>query len=373
MATETLPKNKCAISSIAIWAITPNGLTLGQNICQKVSGTRLFVPETLAGDPQLSPEAILNLEFPKEASLDRECRTIVFKKLSESLSQQFARFSAHIFIFSTGIAVRMLAPLIQSKTTDPAVIVLDDKGIHAISLLSGHLGGANRLTREISTLINARPVITTATDINKLPSIDMLARENNLYIKNPGAIKHVNMAFLKNRTLDVHDPGNHIHPFIPKHFIRNPANPKPSANIACTWKIMEVPRETLVLRPRILSVGIGCNRGTSLAVLHGFLKEIFKGEGLSLNAVFTLATTEVKQDETGLLELAHRLGLPIKFYDKNQLNSVDTIETPSKMVEKHLGVKSVCEAAAILAAGRGPLIVAKKKNKDVTIAVAIKK
>jgi cobalt-precorrin 5A hydrolase len=378
MVTETLPKNKFSVSSIAVWAITPNGLTLGQDICQKVSGTSLFVSETLAMPPKPSPEASLNLKFPKAAPLDRKYGIIIFKKLSEELSQQFTRFSAHIFIFSTGIAVRMLAPLIQSKTTDPAVIVLDDRGIHAISLLSGHLGGANRLAQEIAALINASPVITTATDINKLPSIDMLARENNLYIENPAAIKHVNMAFLNAETLDIYDPGNYIHPLIPKIFIGNPANPKPGTEISCrkivcTWKTMEVPRETLVLRPKILSVGIGCNRGTSLATLHGFLKETFTGEGLNLNSAFTLATTEVKQDETGLLQLADRLGLPIKFYDKNQLNSVDTIETPSKMVEKHLGVKSVCEAAAILAAGRGTLIVPKKKNKDVTIAVAIKK
>jgi cobalt-precorrin 5A hydrolase len=378
MAIETLPKNKISASSIAVWAITPNGLTLGQEICQKVFGTCLFVSETLAMPPEPSPEAILNPGVPKTAPLGRECGATVFKKLSEELAEQFTRFSAHIFIFSTGIAVRMLAPLIQSKTTDPAVVVLDDKAIHVISLLSGHLGGANLLAREIAALINARPVITTATDINELPSIDMLARENNLYIENPAAIKHVNMAFLNAETLDIYDPGNYIHPFIPKIFIQNPANPNPDTKISCskiicTWKTMEVSRETLVLRPRILSVGIGCNRGTSLETLHGFIKEVFKGEGLSLNSVFTLATTQVKQDETGLLQLADRLGLSIKFYDKDQLNSVDTIETPSKMVEKHLGVKSVCEAAAILAAGRGPLIVPKKKTRDVTFAVAIKK
>jgi len=384
MVTEPLPQNKFTVSSIAVWAITPNGLTLGQDICKKISGTKFFISETVATDypppPEtrnrgetLNQEATLNLKISKTTLSDQKCGTVVFKKLSHALSQQFTRFSAHIFIYSTGIAVRMLAPLIQSKTTDPAVIVLDDRGIHAISLLSGHLGGANRLTQELATLINARPVITTATDINKLSSIDLLAQENNLYIENPGAIKHVNMAFLKNNILDVYDPGNYIYPLIPEKTIRSQPPPKQGIGVACTWKTIKVPRETLVLRPKILSVGIGCNRGTSLATLHGFLKEVFTAEELSLNAVFTLATTEVKQDETGLLDLADNLGLPIKFYDKNQLNSVDTIETPSKMVEKHLGVKSVCEAAAILAAGRGRLIVTKKKNKDVTIAVAIKK
>jgi cobalt-precorrin 5A hydrolase len=233
------------------------------------------------------------------------------------------------------------------------------------------LGGANQLTLKIASSINARPVITTATDVNHLPAIDLLAQENNLYIENPGAIKFVNMAFLNAEPLNVYDPGNLIHPYIPLKKIHTQPLPTQGVSIACTWKTIKVPRETLVLRPKILSVGIGCNRGTSLETLHGFLTEVFTQEQLSLNAVFTLATTEVKQDEAGLLALADRLGLTIKFYDKNQLNSVDTIETPSKMVEKHLGVKSVCEAAAILAAGRGRLIVAKKKNKDVTIAVAI--
>ncbi|MCP4721366.1 MAG: cobalt-precorrin 5A hydrolase [Desulfobacteraceae bacterium] len=357
MVTETLQNNSSPC--IAVWAITPNGLTLGQDICAKISGARLFVAE------QLTTNSIPELS-------GREIEVLTFKKLSEELLLQFTRFSSHIFIFSTGIAVRMLAPLIKSKTTDPGVVVVDDKGIHAISLLSGHLGGANQLAQKIATLINARAVVTTATDINNLPSIDMLAQENNLQIENPGAIKHVNMVFLKKGTMDVYDPTGYIRKLIPKEFICNHGIPKQGPGIVCTWETIKVPRETIVLRPKILSVGIGCNRNTSLEIIHEFLKAVFTGEGLSLNSVFSLATTEVKKDEEGLLSLADKLNLPLTLYDKNQLNSVDTIETPSKMVEKHLGVKSVCEAAAILAAERGRLIVSKKKNKDVTIAVAIK-
>jgi cobalt-precorrin 5A hydrolase len=371
MVTETLPKNKSNVRSIAVWAITPNGVTLGKNVCKKLSGTKLFISETLARGLKPNTETPLNQDvFPAEQGTQKH-ETVVFKRLSDALSQQFARFSAHIFIFSTGIAVRMLCPLIQSKITDPAVIVLDDRGIHAISLLSGHLGGANQLALEIASCINARPVITTATDVNHLPAIDLLAQENNLYIENPGAIKFVNMAFLNAAPLEIYDPGNHIHPYIPQKKIHAQSPPIQGVGVACTWKTIKVSRETLVLRPKILSVGIGCNRGTCVETLHGFLTEVFTQEQLSLNAVFTLATTEIKHNEAGLLELADRLSLAIKFYDKNQLNSVDTIETPSKMVQKHLGVKSVCEAAAILAAGRGRLIVAKKKNRDVTIAVAI--
>jgi len=360
MDTDRLKKISTSSSSIAVWAITPNGLALGKKICLGVSGSILFVSEAI--EKEIQP----NLE-PGVPGVS------TFKKLSTELTLQFFQFSAHIFIFSAGIAVRMIAPLIQSKITDPGVVVVDDRGIHVISLLSGHLGGANGLTQKIATLIDARPVVTTATDINNLPSIDMLARESHLYIENPGAIKHVNMSFLKHKIMDVYDPLNCIRTKIPERFIGRQVIPVKGTGVICTWAIIKVPRETLVLRPRVLSVGIGCNRNTSLEVIHDFLNEVFVREGLSLNSVFTLATTEVKQDEKGLLSLASRLELPLKFYDKNQLNSVDTIETPSKMVEKHLGVKSVCEAAAILAADRGRLIVTKKKNQDVTIAVALKK
>ncbi|MCP3944792.1 MAG: cobalt-precorrin 5A hydrolase [Desulfobacteraceae bacterium] len=392
MDTDKPQNNKNSSQTIAVWAITPNGLTLGQDICTKVPGAELFWSEQLVKDgqpidrpsfkpgaepgsnPGLKPGSKPDPALPDlipELS-DQSYGQSSFKSLSEELSRQFTRFCAHIFIFSTGIAVRMLAPLIQSKTTDPGVIVVDDKGIHAISLLSGHLGGANGLTEKIAGLINAKAVITTATDINGLPSMDLIAQANNLYIENPGAIKYVNMVFLKGNTVDVHDPADRVSRSIPKDFIHGQNIPKQGTGVICTWKTIKVPRETLILRPRILSVGIGCNRNTSMEMIHDFLKLVLRGEGLSLNAVFTLASTEVKNDEPGLLNLADRLNLPLKFYDKNQLNSVDTIETPSKMVEKHLGVKSVCEAAAILAAGRGRLIVPKKKNRDVTLAVAIK-
>jgi len=372
MVTDNPHKNKTGSPKVAVWAITPNGLTLGHKICAGISGARLFVSEPLQKEFQPDFEYSPNANDLTSMGADQIKDVSTFNRLSEELAVQFCEFSAHIFIFSTGIAVRMIAPLIQSKTTDPAVIVLDDKGIHAISLLSGHLGGANRLTQRIATLINARAVITTATDINELPSIDLVAQKNNLYIENPEAIKNVNMVFLKKGTMAVYDPAGFINEQIPEAFIHTSNTPPQGVGVVCTWKIIEVPRETLILRPRNLSVGIGCNRNTSIKVIHAFLKEVFEEEGLSLNSVFILATTDVKQDESGLLELADKLDLPIKFYDKTQLNSVDTIETPSTMVEKHLGVKSVCEAAAILAAQRGRLIVTKKKNKDVTIAVALK-
>jgi len=317
--------------------------------------------------------------------------------LSSEIKQQFNNFSGHIFIFSTGIAIRIIAPLLKSKTVDPAVVVVDDQANHAISFLSGHLGGANELTKKIAAIIQAKPVITTATDTNNLPSIDMIAKTEGIMIETPQNIKHINMAFLKGEPVGLYDPFGAIKNVLPENFWTglsdtyletNHTNIE-TAKIFCSHKIKKVSRETLILRPPVLSVGIGCNRGTKYREIKNFLLSVFKKQNLSINSIDRFGTTEVKKDEAGLLKLSHEMQIKIDFYNNQELNSVKTIKTPSKMVEKHLGVKSVCEAAAILSSSSitrdesgifsmpdepdGKLIVLKQKNRNVTIAVAIKK
>ena len=160
---------------IAIWVITPNGVKIAQQITK-------LLPDVAAHLSGRMNEAALG--------------TLTFHKLSEEMVEKFHEYAGHIFIMSTGIVVRVIAPCIQSKTEDPAVVVIDDQGQHVISLLSGHLGGANALTLKVAEIIGARPVITTATDVNKRPAIDVLAKEKNIVIENPRAIKTVNLALL---------------------------------------------------------------------------------------------------------------------------------------------------------------------------------
>lgn len=346
---------------LAIWAITPGGVKLGVRLARgfdkEVHGdTDFFISEKLAKD------------------LDLSKRVHLFQKLSTALSLEFHNYLAHIFIFSTGIAVRMIAPLLKSKLHDPAVLVMDDRGINAISLVSGHIGGANDLAHAVAGIIGARPVITTATDVNLLPSIDMVAKKNNLIIENPEMIKTINMAFLQGESIEIQDSFGLVYPHIPEQsgILRENTPSGTRAAVICSDTITHVPRGTLVLRPPTLSVGIGCNRGTSLEEIQSLLYEVFEEKALCLNSIFTLATTDVKMDEDGILSLGKSLGLSIRFYDRLSLNSVTTIENPSRVVEKYLGVKSVCEAAAILASNRGRLIVPKVKLGNVTLAVARK-
>jgi len=353
MAIEMLiNKNK----PIAIWCITPNGKRLGRKIQGRFKDSVLFASEKIS-----------------QGGLCDKSR-VTFKKLSKEIHQQFNRFKGHIFIFSTGISVRIIAPLLDSKTTDPAVVVVDDNGNHAISLISGHLGGANALATKVAALLNGTPVITTATDTNLLPAIDLIAKEKGLYIETPQNIKHINMAFLMGDSVDMHDPFGFIKNDLSENFWTDTINlDQATGKVFCSYETESVSRETLILRPPVLNVGIGCNRGTSHEEIKLFLFSVFKKEGLSINSICRLATSDIKRDEEGLLALSKELKIQLDFYGKKDLNLVKTIQTPSKMVEKHLGVKSVCEAAAILSSDNGKLIVPKKKNKDVTIAVAIKK
>ncbi len=336
---------------ICIWAITPGGITLGKKLQAHFPGSD-FMVSVAAGK-----------ELPRGS--------VAFKTLRTALAAHFSGYDGHVCLFSTGIAVRLLAPLLTSKLQDPAVVVMDDRGIHAISLISGHLGGANDLARRVADVTGAIPVITTATDVNELPSIDMMAKKCGLIIDNPGQIKAVNMAFLKKQTVRLIDPLPCLIRAIPERFRAGQGDDaEKRVAVQCSDLVFPVPRETLVLRPRSLVAGMGCNRGTTETELMTLLTTSFHNLGLSLKSLFALATTRVKSDEAGLLALARSLNVPLLFYDKDALNSVENIQNPSPTVEKFLGVKSVCEAAAILASHNGKLVVPKIKQGNATLAVA---
>ncbi|MFO7886593.1 MAG: cobalamin biosynthesis protein [Desulfobacteraceae bacterium] len=319
---------------------------------EKLSPADLFVSDKLAG-----------MACPVE-------RVNFFSSLAGAVDASFFKYRGHVFIFAAGIAVRVIAGLLKSKSLDPAVVVMDEKGQHAISLLSGHIGGANQLALKVSQITGSVPVITTATDVNHLPAIDEIAGNAKLAIENPGRIKRINMGFLQNKRMRIYDPYSLIHPCLPEELFSLCPSDDPYLDVYCSDVIGFVPRETLVLRPVFLHVGVGCNRGTSADEIFGFVHSVFTKNKLSLRSVCRLASIDVKADETGLLECAKTLGLELKFYSGDELRSVNNIKTPSKMAEKYLGVKSVCEAAAILSSDRGSLAVPKKIKGNVTLAAA---
>jgi len=338
---------------IALWALTPDGAGLALKIASKLPGSDLFFSERLDN----APSGIVR-----------------FTRLKDAVAEHFCAYPAHLFIMSTGIVVRMIAPLIEHKTHDPAVLVADQKGLHVISLLSGHLGGANALTLRVAKLIRADPVITTATDIQGVSAIDLIAKDKGLVIENPGAIKYVNMALITGESIMLHDPYRiladdlmNIEPMNIEHRTQNIEQP---CGVFADDICQTLSKKILVLRPASLVAGVGCNRNTSADEMRILLAKVLARFNLSELSLKYLASIDLKADEKGLLMLAEELNLPLKFFNREALNSVKTIENPSAVVEKHVGVKSVCEAAAILGANQGQLVVPKQNTPNVTVAIA---
>ncbi|MGE0086512.1 MAG: cobalt-precorrin 5A hydrolase [Desulfococcaceae bacterium] len=340
----------------AVWALTPKAAELALGIQKSMPETDIFFSS-----------ALVKTAIP----------AIYFDRLSDEISLCFHNYSGHIFIMSAGIAVRMIAPLLCHKTTDPAVVVMDELGLHAISLISGHIGGANELAKKIAEITGAVPVITTATDINQVPAIDLIAKNLGLHIENPAAIKHISMALLTGKKIFLHDPFGLLTDKLPESCLFHPdANqkyPKNMPGVFADDRIVALPDHVLILRPPSLAAGMGCNRGTETEEMKNLLVETLKKYDLSIHSLHTLASVDIKKDETGLTALAKELGIDPVFYDRESLKQVPGIENPSLMVEKHIGVPSVCEAAAILASGNGELIVPKHSSKNVTVAIARKK
>jgi precorrin-4/cobalt-precorrin-4 C11-methyltransferase len=340
----------------AIWAVTAAGAALGRKIAPALPGAEVFVLEKYAA---AAPGAA------------------TFRRLVSAVSGRFHAFNGHVFITAAGIAVRAIAGRIRHKTRDPAVVVMDERGRHAVSLLSGHLGGANALARQAAAAAGAVPVITTATDVNALPSIDGLARELGLAIENPSAVKRVNAALLSGEVLRVHDPGGWLAGRLPKAAtVRlGPARAQRPAAAAADLVVddcrLAAAPQALVLRPPTLIAGIGCNRGTPQEEIGALLSGVLASAGLSALSLARIASIDLKSEEAGLLGLAQSLGVPIEFFKRNEIRRVEGgVPTPSARVEKHVGVKSVCEAAAILAARGGALIVPKRATRNVTVAIA---
>lgn len=339
----------------AIYALTHQGAGLGRTLTEKIEGD-LFLPSRIAD----------------------AYGGISFNHLMEAVAENFFRYPGHIFIAATGIVVRSIAPHLRSKDSDPAVIVLDQKGRYVISLLSGHLGGANVLAREVAQLTGGEAVITTATETEGVPSIDLLAKGRNLFIANLGAVKKINMAVLEGKPVQIFDPEDRldlknmdmpglIEDRVEKEVQYNIETP----GVWVTWR-RKTPSgdKLLLLHPRCLVAGIGCNSGTTKREILELIKATFQENSLAMESLKCISTIEEKRDEKGLIDAAYELGVPLIFADPSEIRSID-VPHPSSVVEKHMGVSSVCEATAILKSGKGRLLVPKTKGLNVTMAVAL--
>ncbi|MCL4456981.1 MAG: precorrin-3B C(17)-methyltransferase [Nitrospirae bacterium] len=300
---------------------------------------------------------------------------------SNEVSDLWDKHKNLIFIMAAGIVVRTIAPLIKNKKTDPAVVVLDETGKYAISLLSGHIGGANDLAKDIAEFLKGEAVITTASDVNNLTAIDIWANENNLSIENMEIMPHVATRYINNGALRIY---SEIEIALPDEFLRvnDPRfadvfvtnkkdiylkNPQCSS-AECSTGSCHV-KEQLYLRPKNLIAGIGCNSNTSSDEMEDAVRTVLDENNLSFLAIHSIATIYIKGNEQGLKAFAEKYNLKINTFTADELNTVEGI-LKSDAVFKATGANAVSEPAALLASGASELLIPKHKRGNVTVAIA---
>lgn len=341
----------------AIIALTRHGVALALKIQARLEGSVCYVPSRY------------------RFALSLEARG--FDQLSKIVPSLWNSFKSLVFIMSTGIVVRLIGPLVRDKMSDPAVVVLDERGRYVISLLSGHWGGANHLATRVAQITGGDPVITTASDVQQKPAIDLIARHAGLEIENRDMLSRVAGAIVDGETIWVYDPHLHLQPFLKETsglvWLREDEmvkyNEQRQLGIWVSECLAPPGFQCLLLRPKNLVVGLGCNRGTEVAELSMLIQKVFANEALSLLSIRNLATVDLKEDEPAIKELGRKLSVPVEVYTRSEIAKV-AVPNPSNVVKKHIGVESVCEASALISAKKGTLLVPKQKSLNATLAVA---
>ena len=316
------------------------------------------------------------------------------ENFKENLRAGFGRYDSLVCIMATGIVVRILAPLILHKTSDPAVVVLDQKGKYAISLLSGHLGGANDLAREMAVISDGEAVITTATDVAGELSFDTFAKKHDMAIENIGQLKHISGALLSGKKVNVFTDKNaaELYPELAKEQKRGMIAILPLSEFFKTYAIESnipavviderlfvsnstVPQAApvLYLRPRTICAGIGCKRNMEQKPIEEALLQTLKEEGIHPFSLKCIATIPLKSDEPGIIGTAANLNVPLQIIPTEEIENLDIsqlgIQT-SEFVASQTGVLSVSTACSYLASSKGTILRDKAKYKGITIALS---
>lgn len=295
-----------------------------------------------------------------ELTLTRACPG----RLAAWTAEQFQPGHALLFIGATGIAVRAIASLVKSKSADPAVIVMDDAGQYAISLLSGHLGGANELALRLARAIAAIPVITTATDIHGVFAIDNWARRQKLTIVNPERIKWVSARLLTGETV-------RLKSFFPVLGALPPGLilDENEYDALITYR-NRGRQQALRLVPPVITLGVGCKKGVDAAMLEEALARTLAKASCHPQAICRVCSIDLKATEPGLLEFCRNRSLPLQTFAARELAAVKGNFSGSDFVRQVAGVDNVCERSAVLGSG-GELLSAKNAGNGVAMALAI--
>lgn len=362
-----------ARKTFALYAITTHGVGIATRLKEQIPGADLYVSQKLLS---LAPREALPFTLP----------------MAPLLAGTFTEYDCHVFVISVGAVVRLIAPFLQDKKVDPAVVCVDDDARFAVCVLSGHVGRGNALTGRIADMLGAQAVITTASDVRGTLTVDILGRDLGWTLDDPdhnvtrGCAAVVNAA----PVLFVQEAGEpHWWPEdkpLPAgvSYATSLDGVDPSA-----FEILLIATDrdirgrytahwanAVVYRPKSLIVGLGCDKGASPEMVERGVTAILDQQGLSLKSVKAIATIDKKNDEPAFVALAERFDWPLHIYAAHELDAVPGIENPSETVKRYVGSRGVAEPAALLTAGARTLLVSKQRytepnaGRSMTMAVA---
>ena len=344
----------------AVLAITKNGVKIGSRLAAEFPDTIAFAPEKLARDD-------LKVTWYGEPT-------------SVMLGKLFSEYDALICVFSLGAVIRLMAPHLSDKKSDPAVLVIDDKMTHVISVLSGHIGGANQLARDVAERTGARAVITTAADVNKTVAVDLVGRDMGWVIDDDSTVTATSAHMVNGERIGVYQDAGSTKWWkgpLPKNVITYD-DINVMAGSDCKAFLTITDRETVpakmrrrgvVYRPPTLVVGVGLHHSTTSEKIKTEIHACLAKHDLSRKSVAKLASLKKPVVVRGLKDAAEEMGVPVVYIERERLAQMDA-PNPSGVVARFEGTPSVSEAAALLVS-EGELIIEKQKfPPDLTLAVA---
>lgn len=378
---------------LAVISFTPRGTAVCRRLVEKLADLGHlctgYIPESYARET----EKDTGIRTPeKDAGKPGQIR-IRKEPLAVWTEGMFPLVDGFVFVGAAGIAVRAVAPWVRDKMTDPAVVVVDEGGQFAVSLLSGHLGGANALARQVAKAIGAQPVITTASDVEGVCGVDLWARDHGLVITDRVQARKVQMAVLEGNPVTVFwDPW--LEACLPwlgreelpqgwtwspeaisqsgEEFEKCPGRQKVRIGITLRSEKEKAQKNPVLwLVPQILTVGVGCRRGVAGERIRERVQQVLEEAGLDPGAVCRIASIDRKKEEPGILALARHWQVPYETFPAARLETVEQPVEESEFVRSVTGTGNVCERAALLAAGQcSRLVVKKQAGEGITVAVA---
>lgn len=318
---------------VAIWSVTRGAGRVAKKIGEKLVG---------------------DIYTLKKFNIDE---TIQIENFNEELATKFNSYDGHIFIMATGIVIRKIAPLIKSKDIDPAVLVIDEGENFVISLLSGHIGGANDLTYKVAQTCSLLPIITTSSDVTGKIAIDTLAEKLNCEMESLKKAKELTSLIVDNKNVEI---------LLPKNVKVGEGENSSGVVVVSNKKNIDIMR----LYPKNIIIGIGCRRGTTKEDIKKAVDEVMEKHNLAYESIKKIATVDVKADEIGLIDFAGELKKELIIISREDIKKVEDRFKGSDFVKKQIGVSCVSEPCALLASnGNGKFLEQKHIYNGITISI----